>query len=313
MQHRSMTDSTDSNALPDIPADLRRLMAEVGPRWRDSVAKNVDLMIQAFSEVLKQSPRSGVTVRPSIAYGEHERHAFDVFLPENMSAPPPVVLFVHGGAFVSGHRNRTEQIYSNVLYYLARRGIAGINIGYRLANHATFPAATEDIAAVVAWAHEHAAEYGWDPARIFLMGHSAGAAHAGSYAYDPRFRPADGPKLAGMIVVSGRVRIDNLPENPNAGKVEVYYGPDASKFEAYSPVTHIDKDSVPTFVAWAEFENPLVDVYCAELVHRLAHAKRKAPPSMFLSGHNHTSTIGQIGTSDDALGQAIVDFVRNPR
>jgi acetyl esterase/lipase len=299
--------------LPDIPSDLRRLMAEVGPRWRDSVAGNVDLMIQRFSEVLKQSPRDGVIVRSGIVYGDHERNAFDVFLPETMTTPPPIVLFAHGGAFVSGHRNRTEQIYSNVLYYLARHGIAGINIGYRLANHGTYPAATDDIAAVVAWAHEHAAEYGWDPARIFLMGHSAGAAHAGSYAYDPRFRPADGTKLAGMIVVSGRVRIDNLPENPNAGKVEVYYGPDASKFDDCSPVAHIDKDSIPTFVAWAEFENPLIDVYCAELVYRLAHAKRKAPPSMWLSGHNHTSSIGQIGTSDDALGQEIVDFVRNPR
>jgi acetyl esterase/lipase len=309
-----MTDRTHSKALlPDIPADLRQLMAEVGPRWRDSVAKNVDLMIERFSEVLKRSPRDGVTAHAGITYGDHERHAFDVFLPETMTTTKPVVLFAHGGAFVSGHRNRSEQIYSNVLYYLARHGIAGINIGYRLANHATFPAATEDIAAVVAWAHEHAADYGWDPARIFLMGHSAGAAHAGSYAYDPRFRPADGTKLAGMIVVSCRVRIDNLPENPNAGKVEVYYGPDASKFDDYSPVAHIDKHSIPTFVAWSEFENPLIDVYCAELVYRLAHAKRKAPPSMWLSGHNHTSSIGQIGTSDDALGQAIVDFVRNPR
>jgi acetyl esterase/lipase len=308
-----MTHPDNQAPLPDIPAELRRLMAEVGPRWRDSVAKNVDLMIQQFSEVLKQSPRDGVTVRRDIGYGNHERHAFDVFLPETMPTPPPVVLFVHGGAFVSGHRNRSEQIYSNVLYYLARHGIAGINIGYRLANHATFPAATEDISTVVAWARAHAGEFGWDPSRIFLMGHSAGAAHAGSYAYDPRFRPEGGTGLAGMIVISGRVRIDNLPENPNAGKVEVYYGPDALQFDDYSPVAHIDANSIPTFVAWAEFENPLIDVYCAELVYRLAHAKRKAPPSMWLSGHNHTSSIGQIGTSDDALGQAIVDFVRNPR
>jgi acetyl esterase/lipase len=305
---------TDRNAaLPDIPDDLQQLMAEVGPRWRDSVAKNVDLMIQRFSEVLKRSPRDGVTVHAGISYGNHERNAFDVFLPESMATPPPVVLFVHGGAFVSGRRNRTEQIYSNVLYYLARHGIAGINIGYRLANDAVYPAATNDIATAVAWAHAHAVEFGWDPARIFLMGQSAGAAHAGSYAYDPRFRPAEGTKLAGMIVVSGRVRVDNLPENPNAQKVEIYYGPDASKFDDYSPIAHIDRDSIPTFVAWAEFENPLIDVYCAELVYRLAHAKRKAPPSMWLAKHNHTSSIGQIGTSDDALGQAIVDFVRNPR
>src|SRR5260370_29842613 len=100
-----------------------------------------------------------------------------------------------------------------------------------------------------------------------------------------------------MIVVSGRVRVDNLPENPNAQKVEIYYGPDASKFDDYSPIAHIDRDSIPTFVAWAEFENPLIDVYCAELVYRLAHAERKAPPSMWLPKHHPTPTIRQIRTS----------------
>jgi hypothetical protein len=116
-----------------------------------------------------------------------------------------------------------------------------------------------------------------------------------------------------LIFISGRVRADNLPENPNAKKVEQYYGADSSKYEDYSAVGHIDAESLPTFVAWAEYENPLVDVYCAELVYRLANAKRKAPPSMWLPGHNHTSAIAHIGTSDERLGQAIVEFVHNPR
>lgn len=299
--------------LPDIPADLRALMAEIGPIWRENVTGNVETMIDRFSQVLKESPRDGVTVHRDITYGEHPRQAFDVFTPELATTPTPVVLFVHGGAFVSGHRNRTEQIYSNVLYYFARRGIAGVNVGYRLANDVKFPGATEDVAAVVQWVRDHAAVHNIDPARIFLMCHSAGAAHAGSYAYDPQFRPAQGSLLAGMIVISGRVRADNLAENPNAKKVELYYGNDPAVLDAISPVNNIDRDSVPTFVAWSEFENPLIDVYCAELVYRLAHAKRKAPPSMWLAGHNHTSSIGQIGTSDDALGRAIVDFVHNPR
>jgi acetyl esterase/lipase len=299
--------------LPDIPAELRALMAEIGPRWRDGVTKNVELMVERFSEVLKHSPREGVTVHRDIAYGDHPRQAFDLFVPDNVRAPTAVVLFVHGGAFVSGHRNRTEQIYANVTYYLARRGIAGVNIGYRLANDVKYPGATEDIAKVVAWIRAHAARYNIDRKAVFLMCHSAGAAHAGSYAYDRRFCPAEGNGLAGMIVISGRVRADNLPENPNAKKVELYYGSDIATLDDVSPVSHIDHNSVPTFVAWAEFENPLIDVYCAELVYRLAHAKRKAPPSMWLKGHNHTSAIGQIGTSDDALGQAIVDFIRNPR
>jgi len=299
--------------LPDIPPGLLALMAEIGPKWRDDTRGHVDLMLDAFSEVLKSTPRDGVMVHRDVPYGRHERQQLDVFLPTRNFAKPAVVLFVHGGAFVSGHRNRTEQIYSNVLYYLAQRGIPSINVGYRLATHATYPGATEDIAAAVAWARAHSRDYGWDSDQIFLMSHSAGAAHAGSYAYDPTFSSAAGPALAGMIVVSGRVRIDNLEENPNAKRVEQYYGADASRFDEYSPVHHIDRNTVPTFVAWAEFENPLIDVYCAELVYRLANAKRKAPPSMWLSGHNHTSAIAHIGTSDDRLGKAIIDFILNPR
>jgi acetyl esterase/lipase len=299
--------------LPDIPGPLRALMAEVGPKWRDDTRGHVDMMLAAFSEVLKRASRDGVTVHRDIPYGPHERQHLDVFLPAANVMAPPVVLFVHGGAFVSGHRNRTEQIYSNVLCYLAQRGIAAINVGYRLATHAAYPGATQDIAAAVDWARAHAQQYGWNPDEVFLMSHSAGAAHAGSYAYDPAFSSAGTPPLAGMIVVSGRVRIDNLEENPNAKRVEQYYGTDASRFEGYSPVHHINRDSVATFVAWAEFENPLIDVYCAELVFRLAEAKRKSPPMMWLPGHNHTSAIAHIGTSDDLLGKAIVNFVRNPR
>ena len=127
------------------------------------------------------------------------------FVPQNAPSPP-VVVFVHGGAFVSGHRNRSAQIYANVLIYLAQHGIAGVNVGYRLANDTKYPGATEDIARVVAWTHAHAAQYGWDAQRIFLMSHSAGGAHAGSYGFDPRFRPAAGALLTGLVFISGRVR-----------------------------------------------------------------------------------------------------------
>jgi acetyl esterase/lipase len=312
LQRRDAITHSDFD-LPEIPGRLRALMDEIGPKWREDTRGHVDMMIAEFSEVLKLTSRAGVTVHRDIPYGPHERQCLDVFLPTGNITAPPVVLFIHGGAFVSGHRNRTEQIYSNVLYYLAQRGIAAINVGYRLATHTAYPGATHDIAAAVDWARAHAHEYNWSSDRVFLMSHSAGAAHAGSYAYDPAFAFDGRPSLAGMIVVSGRVRIDNLAENPNAKKVEQYYGTDASRFEDYSPVRHINRDSVATFVAWAEFENPLIDVYCAELVCRLAEAKRKSPPMMWLPGHNHTSAIAHIGTSDDALGKAIVNFVGNPR
>jgi len=300
--------------FPEIPDDLRALMAEIGPRWGTNPAAHVKFMIDRFSEILKHSPKEGVAVERGISYGSHSRQMFDLFTPNNSETGRTAVVFVHGGAFLDGHPNRTDQIYSNVLQYFARHGVVGINLGYRLAGDAKYPAATDDVASVIKWVRAHADQIGIDSSRIFLMAHSAGAAHAGSYAYDKRLQPPDGPGIAGFIVVSGRVRAETLSENPNAHKVTAYYETtDAVRLDDLSPVSHVDADSVPTFVAWAEYENPLIDLHCAELVYRLAAAKRQSPPVFWLRGHNHTSAIGHINTAEDDLGRALLDFIANPR
>ncbi len=288
-------------------------MAEIGPKWRTNVPGHVDLMVRVYSEVLRDAPKEGVDVTSNIAYGSHPRQKIDLFQPRRPAqVASPALLFVHGGAFVDGSRNRSDEIYANVLYCAARHGIVGVNIGYRLAPEAKYPEASYDIAAVVAWIHSHADEYGIDRSRVFLMGHSAGGAHVASYAYDKRLRPQSGTGLAGLIIVSGRVRADALPENPNARKVEAYYGADTSRFDDLSPVSHVDSDSVPTLIAWSEFENPLIDVYCAELVYRLARAKRRSPPVVWLPKHNHTSAIAHLNTDETVLEDAICSFISFP-
>ena len=297
---------------PNIPNELHALMAEIGPQW--SPAKHVKLMLDKFSELHKMAPTEGIDIKADIAYGAHPRQRIDLYLPANSNRGRPAVLFVHGGAFLDGHRNRTSEIYANVLRYFARHGIVGINIGYRLADDTPYPGATEDVAAVVAWTREHADEIGVDRNRIFLMGHSAGAAHTGSFAYDKRRHPAAGPGLAGHLVISGRVRAETRPENPNAHKVVSYYGTDDPDALAdVSPVSHVDEHSVPTFIAWSEFENPLIGLHCAELAFRLAQAKRRSPPLLWLRGHNHTSSIAHINTAEDELGRAMLDFIGAPR
>lgn len=299
---------------PAIPTELRELMKEVGQRWSQDIPGHVRLMIEKFSEVLRAAPCPEVRVTRDIQYGEHPRQALDIFLPEQASTPAAALLFVHGGAFLDGNRNRSEEIYSNVLRYFARHGIIGVNIGYRLAGDAMYPGATQDVAAAVRWVRDQAEEIGVDAANMFLMGHSAGCAHIGSYAYDKRLHPQSGPGVRGLVIVSGRVRAEMEADNPNARKVETYYGTaDAEKLDDYSAVSHVDAGSIPTFVAWGEYENPLIDVHCAELVYRLGRAKRRAPPTMWLKGHNHTSTIAHFNTAEDDLGRAILAFMAEPR
>jgi len=284
-------------------------MAEVGPRWAEDTRGHIALMLEKFSEVLVWAPKQDVSVQRNISYGSHERQNFDLFVPKVHASSRPALIFVHGGAFTHGNRNRTPEIYSNVLYYFARHGILGINAGYRLAGDAVYPGAAMDVASVVAWTRANAETLGINPNRIFLMGHSAGGAHVGSYAFDSRIHPAEGPGLAGLLIVSGRVRADNRAGNPNAQRVETYYGSDSSIYENVSPVSHVTRDSVRTFIAFAEYENPFIDVYCLELAYRLAAAKGVSPQVLQMKGHNHTSIIAHMNTAEDKLGRACLDFI----
>src|SRR5690349_15203125 len=127
-----------------IPQELWALMAEVGPRWGSNTGGHVKLMVEEFSKIQKLADKTGVEVKRDVAYGSHPRQQFDIYRPASPGQRRPAVLFVHGGAFVDGHRNRSDEIYSNITYYFARHGIVGINIGYRLADAVRYPGASQD-------------------------------------------------------------------------------------------------------------------------------------------------------------------------
>jgi acetyl esterase len=299
-----------TDASPEIPQSLRALMAEVGPRWgkaEGGPGVHVQLMVDRFSELLSAAPKRAQVTR-DIAYGGHPRQVLDVYAPPEPVRGAAVVIFVHGGAFTDGDKDRSPEVFANVGWYFARHGVVAINLEYRLAPQHRYPSGTEDMAAAVAWTRANAARFGADPRRVYLMGHSAGGAHGAHYAYDRRFHPAGGPGIAGLIVVSGRVRAETLAENPNARRVEAYYG-DAARMEEGSGVNHVGAESVRTFIAIAEYENPLIDVHCAELFSRLAAARRRAPPILRLAGHNHTSIIAHMNTAEDRLGREIRAFI----
>ncbi len=304
--------------MSNLPEAARRAMAQIGPVWGSDIQKHRDMVIAAYAPLLAQSPKDGCNAIRDIAYGAHPRQVLDVFKPDvardvKGAKGAPVVIFVHGGAFVRGDRNVDAEIYSNTLWWFARKGVIGINMEYRLAPEAMYPGGAEDVGAAVAWARAHAAEYGGDPDKIFLIGHSAGGTHAAGYAFDPAIRPAAGHGLAGLILISARVRADVEAENPNAFAVKAYFGEDASLYERRSPVTHAAGSKLPTFIVIAEFENPLLDVYGAELLHRMSVAARRAPRFMRLTRHNHTSIVAHFNTGEDLLGNEILDFIATGR
>lgn len=293
------------------PAAVRARMAEIGPIWSADIQKHSEMVKNAYAPLLANAPMHGITVTRDVAYGSHVRQVVDIFRPENV-INAPVVIFVHGGAFIRGDKRTSQYIYDNVLYWFARQGYLGINVEYRLAPEATYPGGADDVASVMEWLNKNVTNYGGDPARLFLIGHSAGGTHVASFAYDPALA-YHGRYAAALVLISARLRADQSPENPNLPGVKAYFGEEFARYEARSPVNFGACSDLPVFIVNAEYENPLLDVYGLELAYNIGLIRRKAPRYLRLRGHNHMSIIAHFNTEEEILGREIVDFFETLR
>jgi acetyl esterase/lipase len=293
--------------LANLPEPARRKLAEIGPVWGTDIQRYRDLVLEIYRPLLAAAPKTGVGVEKGIAYGAHPRQILDVYRRER-ATDAPVVLFVHGGAFVRGNKDVTDEVYANVCYYFARHGYLAINVEYRLAPESKYPGGAEDLAGAIAWTKRSARELGGDPERLLLVGHSAGATHVAGYAWDPHMPMRPDPAVKGLVLISGRPRADARADNPNAAGVRAYFGEDESLYEARSPVTYAAASQLPVFLAIAEYENPLLDVYGAEALHRIAVARGRAPRFLRLPRHNHISIVAHVNTDEDTLGAEMRDF-----
>lgn len=128
---------------------------------------------EAANDALGARVPQGIIERTGLAYGTDPDERLDLYLPPG--APPPqgwpVLVWVHGGAFVSGDRGDV----ANYLKILAARGYATIAPGYTLAPSARHPRPTEQMLEALYWLEAAAADHALDPARITLAGDSAGA------------------------------------------------------------------------------------------------------------------------------------------
>ena len=114
-----------------------------------------------------------------IRYGMNKRfHKLDVYRPKGVEGKLPVIVSVHGGAWIYGDKE-TYQFYC---MSLAQRGFAVVNFTYRLAPEFKYPAAVEDINSVFQWILANAGTYGLDTDNLFAVGDSAGAHLLAVYA-----------------------------------------------------------------------------------------------------------------------------------
>lgn len=133
---------------------------------------------EPWPETIAHFP-GGVTATADIIYSQplHYRPLrLDLYRPESRKGPLPLIVHVHGGAWVTGTKRHGGPIkdFPAVLAQFAARGFVVASVEYRLDGEAHFPAAIQDVKSAIRFLRLHAKDYGIDPARVGIFGGSAG-------------------------------------------------------------------------------------------------------------------------------------------
>lgn len=205
-------------------------------------------------------------VAEDVAYGPEPRQRLDIYAPEDLQRPAPVVIFVYGGGWDSGRRAG----YQFVGHAFASRGFVTVIPDYRLVPSVRYPVFVKDTARAVAWVQDHVQRFGGRPADIGLAGHSAGAYNAIMLAVSPRFRTApDGTRLDIAAVAGLAGPYDFLPLD--SAKTRAAFG-SADELGATQPVNLVQETGPALFLATGQADRTVAPANS----DALAHAARKA-------------------------------------
>ncbi|MCM1107202.1 MAG: alpha/beta hydrolase [Blautia sp.] len=197
-----------------------------------------------------------------IRYGMDEKfHRLDVYRPRGAEGKLPVIVSVHGGAWVYG----SKEVYQFYCMSLAQRGFAVVNFTYRLAPKFKYPAAVEDINSVFQWILANADTYGLDTDKLCAVGDSAGAHLLSVYAciltnraYASTYRTIHAPeiRLRAIALNCGKYVLDRKfveDENLKHLKADIFPKKGSEQeLRWVTPVHYVNGDFPPAFVMTAE-------------------------------------------------------------
>lgn len=278
---------------------------QLGPKMTPAMVKGTCDLAQ---QRLAPSLADGIEISRNQAYGPHERHLLDIFTGSPDKVNKPVLIFVHGGGFVSGDRQMMQgfPFYDNIGQWAAQNGYIGVTMTYRLAPTYTWPAGAEDVATAIDWLNTNIGRFGGDPSRLFVMGQSAGSVHVADYLARPETAGHAASHIAGAILLSCLYDVGSAERN----KMQLaYFGEDTSRWSDYAALPGLLETKVPLLCAVAEMDIPDFQQQAAKFVTAWMARHQTYAPILRLSGHNHLSTILQLGAQDDNLGTELRLFI----
>jgi acetyl esterase/lipase len=229
-----------------------------------------------------------VTLTRNIAYSEDSRHRLDVYAPDGVENFP-VVMYVSGGGWTSG----SKDWIANLGMAIASGGIGVVTVDHRLVPTVTIAEQAEDLALAFAWIVENIADYGGDPARIVVGGHSAGGHLTSLMAMDAHYLESVGHStqdIAGILPISG---VLDVGDDMGAG---------------LSPTEYFRADLPPFLLLVAAGDSSRIaasaSVFEAQLNALDVPARRE-----IIAGRDHFSIMRNIGQPDDEATRLIFEWL----
>jgi len=249
-----------------------------------------------------------VQVVRDVQYGSHERQRLDVFTPAGGFEPQrPLLIFVHGGGFVTGDKHTEgSPFYSNIGVWAVRNGCNAVIMTYRLAPQNPWPAGLEDIHQVFRYLRHAGGEHGVDADCVFLMGQSAGAAHAASYVAHPEHYAPFAHGVTGLVLLSGLYDYTSIDVGPMG---RAYLGEDTGLYESRSSLKGLVESNLPMLVTLSEYDPPMFEQQGLQLLTAYQKRHEQLPHFVHASGQNHLSIALSLGLEGNLLGPQLKAFI----
>jgi acetyl esterase/lipase len=281
----------------------------------------VALKERAFRKALADQEDKVLNVKRDIPYVEKgdERQVLDVYSPKD-AKNLPVVFWIHGGGWQTGDKKEVQlkpKVFTDA-------GFVFVSTNYRLLPKVDMGTIVRDVAKAAHWTHDHIAEFGGDPKRLFIMGHSAGAQLAALICTDDRYLKAEGVSLAdvkGCVPVDGdtfdvpaiietaetRWRVHGLPPAKFGHREK--FGNDPAKHRDFSAVTHVAKDKgIPPFLILHVSGHPDTTAQAQRLGNVLKDAG--VPVTLFGARETtHSKLNADLGLPNDPATKALFEFL----
>ena len=247
----------------------------------------------------------------NIAYGSHPQQAMDVYFPTQPltdKTPAPLIVMVHGGAWIIGDKNKAA-VVKNKMDYWNKQGWVFISINYRLVPDATLQQQTQDIAEALIYIQNQAPNWHADSKRLVLMGHSAGAHLVSLLATRPLWLTSQPqPWRATVALDSAAYHVEKIMQNRHSHFYDQAFSDQPSNWKALSPISQLHQ-ALPAFLAVCSTTRP--DQPCTQAQQFIQHAQKLGTKAQLLPlPLSHVEINKSLG-KNNPYTQAVNQFIQS--